>query len=53
MAKAKKILLYFTEANYVFYHNAKEKLNKIEKETGENISFSGYIINLIKKDLEE
>ena len=53
MKKSKKILLYFTEANYVFYHNAKEKLNKIERKTGENISFSGYIISLIKKDLED
>jgi hypothetical protein len=53
MKKQKKILLSFKSDNYIFYHNLKEKLNKIEKETGENISFSAYVINLIKKDLED
>lgn len=52
MKKSKKILLNFKESNKIFYYNLREKLQKIEKQTGENISFSAYVINLIKKDLE-
>ena len=51
MKKDKRITLYFKEENYNLYYILKEKLNKLEKETGKSISFSGYIISLIKKDL--